>query len=81
VTVTATTGGCWVEVRTLANGATVLARVVPAGQQASMPLTGAATVQLGAPGEVSVALDHLAVVLPSGYQAPFELTFQPSGSP
>jgi hypothetical protein len=80
VTVVAANGDCWVQVNEVASGSTVYASTLPAGQTASLPLTGASTLVLGAPGAAQVTLDQETVVLPSGYQAPFTITFQPPGT-
>ncbi len=78
--VNASSGDCWVQVQTTANGSTLYAQTVPAGQVANVAVSGASTLQLGSPSSVSVTLDSEPVVLPSGFQSPLELTFQPVGS-
>jgi hypothetical protein len=78
--VNATSGDCWVQVQTTANGTTLYAQTVPAGQVANVPVSGASTLELGSPSSVSVTLDDEPVVLPNGFQSPLELTFQPAGS-
>jgi hypothetical protein len=80
LTVSATSGNCWVQVQTTANGSNLYAQTVDPGQQASVAVSGTATLQLGSPSSVSIALDNEPVVLPDGFQSPLVLTFQPAGS-
>jgi cytoskeletal protein RodZ len=80
VTVTTTTGAGWVEVHSTAAGNTPLAQTIPAGGSQTVNLTGASTIELGAPSVTNVTIDSLPVVLPSGYQTPFTLTVTPTAA-
>ena len=71
-------GPCWVMARETATGNVVWTGTLVAGQQQPLPASGTMTVELGAAGEVSITLDGKSVSLPSGYQSPFLMTFQPS---
>jgi hypothetical protein len=75
--VTAATGPCWVEVTEHSSGAVVLAQTLPTGSAQSVHLSGSASLSLGAPGAVTVALDGTPVVMPTGYSTPFTMTFVP----
>jgi hypothetical protein len=79
LTLTATTGACWVTVKS-STGSTVFSQTLASGQTQSVPLTGAGTIDLGAPSALTVTLDRKPVVLPNGYQTPFLMTFQPAGA-
>jgi hypothetical protein len=79
LTLTATTGACWVTVKS-STGSTVFSQTLASGQTQSVPLTGASTIDLGAPSALTVTLDRKPVVLPNGYQTPFLMTFQPTGA-
>jgi uncharacterized membrane protein len=79
LTLTATTGACWVTVKS-STGSTVFSQTLASGQTQSVPLAGASTIDLGAPSALTVTLDRKPVVLPNGYQTPFLMTFQPPGA-
>lgn len=79
VTLAATNGSCWVKV-TDAAGTVVLAETIPAGTRHSLTLNGKATVLLGAPTVITVSVDRVPAVLPSGYRSPFTMTFAPSSA-
>jgi len=75
--VTTTTGASWVQVTNSA-GTTLIAETLPAGQHKSIPLTGDASLVLGAPGFTQVKIDTSAVVLPGGVS---ELLFDTPSAP
>jgi hypothetical protein len=75
--VTTTTGASWVQVTNSA-GTTVVAETLSAGQHKSIPLTGDASLILGAPGFTQVKIDSSAVVLPGGVS---ELLFDTPSPP
>lgn len=72
-------GPCWVDVTTVATGATVWTGTMQAGGTRSVRATGATTVELGATG-ASITVDGTPVVLPTTMHAPFIATFQPAPS-
>jgi hypothetical protein len=82
--VTAATGACWVEVQEQTNSGatpvTTFGRTLNAGESQSFTLTGIATIQLGAPAQVTMTLDGAPLVLPTGFLTPFTLTLQPSAA-
>ena len=80
VTVTATTGDCWVQVHSVATGTTPLAMTLTPGQTQTVKLTGINTLLVGAPSVVQVTIDKEPVVLPTGYGVPFTMTFEPTTS-
>lgn len=75
LTLSTPNGQCWVDVAS--GGSTVFTKTMLAGQQQSLSASGTTTIVLGAPGAVTVELDHLPVVLPANYQSPFTLTLAP----
>jgi hypothetical protein len=77
VTVAATTGNCWVQVRSMATGATPLAMTLTPGEHQTVKLNGITTLLLGAPSAATVTIASEPVLLPSGYGVPFTMTFNP----
>jgi hypothetical protein len=75
----AATAPCWVDVTTVATGATVWTGTLQPGGTQSVPATGATTVELGATG-VALAVDGTPVVFPAPMHSPFVATFQPAAS-
>lgn len=79
LTLTTTTGPCWVSVST-SSGASLLSATLAPGQKKSLPVNGMITVILGAPSAVLVSLDSEPVILPVGFKTPFTMTLQPQSS-
>ncbi len=77
ITFTTVSGACWVNVAAAPNGTTVFSQTIPVGTSKVVAASGQTTVVLGAPSAVTVTVDHEPVVLPSGYQTPFTMTFRP----
>jgi redox-sensitive bicupin YhaK (pirin superfamily) len=73
---TAASGDCWVSVTSGSTAAT--SKTLLQGQALPIAGNGTTTVTLGAPGAVSITLDHEPLVLPSTYQSPFVLTLVPT---
>ena len=46
------------------------------GQTQAIPATGSLVVRLGAANDVTVTLNGEPVVLPTGFQSPFDMSFQ-----
>ena len=69
------TGPCWVEATAASTGDVVWTGTMTPGQTRSVPATGSLILRLGAPENVSVTLNGSPVVLPSGYQSPFDMKF------
>jgi len=80
VTLTATSGACWVDATSTATGATLYSGSLAAGGQHSFSATGPVTVIVGAPAVLSTSVDGGAVVLPSGFQTPFTMSFVPTAA-
>jgi hypothetical protein len=79
ITVTGT-GTCWVSMTGgSTSGSTLWAGEVQAGTVQAVPVSGTVTVQLGTPA-VTLAVDHVPVVLPTPVRAPFVATFQPTAA-
>lgn len=77
VTLSATTGQCWLTVKS-STGTTVFSQTLGPGQSKTLTLTGTSTIVIGAPTVVAVTVDQKPVVLPTGYRTPFLMTLQPS---
>ncbi len=73
----ASRGPCWVLVQSVSSGQTLFTGTIPQGSQQAVPGTGAVTLEIGAPTALDVTLGSTPVTLPSGYQTPFTMTFQP----
>jgi hypothetical protein len=69
------TGPCWVEATAAATGDLVWTGTMTPGQSRSVPATGSLILRLGAPEDVNVTLNGTPVVLPTGYQSPFDMRF------
>jgi hypothetical protein len=78
VTLTATSGACWVDATSTATGAELYSGTVSAGSQHAFSATGPVTLIVGAPTVLSTSVDGGAVVLPAGFQTPFTMSFVPS---
>ena len=72
----ATTGECWVEATDTATGSVLFTATLFSGQSHTITATGPVTVIAGAPAAFSATINGSVVSLPSGYQAPFTLSFQ-----
>jgi hypothetical protein len=75
VTLTATSGACWVDATSSATGTTLFSGTLAAGAQHSFSATGPVTLIVGAPTVLHAAVDGDAVVLPAGFQTPFTMSF------
>ena len=69
------TGPCWVEATAASTGKVVWTGTMTPGQTQSVPGTGSLILRLGAPQDVSITLNGSPVVLPAGYQSPFDMRF------
>jgi len=70
-------GNCWVEGEETTTSTDVWSGVLAAGEQHSFDFDGPVLLRIGA-ADATVTLDGTPVALPSGYQAPYNLTFAPS---
>jgi hypothetical protein len=75
VTLTATSGACWVDATSSASGATLFSGTLAAGVQRSFSATGPVTLIVGAPTVLHATVDGDAVALPPGFQTPFTMSF------
>lgn len=71
------TGNCWVEGEETTTSTDVWSGVLTAGEQHSFDFDGPVLLRIGA-ADATVTLNGTPVALPSGYQAPYNLTFAPS---
>jgi hypothetical protein len=81
MTVAATSGACWVDATNSTTGATLFAGTLAAGERQSFNATSAVTVIVGAPAVFVASVDGVAVVMPSGFQTPFTMSFVTSTTP
>jgi hypothetical protein len=75
VTLTATSGACWVDATSSATGTTLFSGTLAAGVQHSFSATGPVTLIVGAPTVLHATVDGDALVLPPGFQTPFTMSF------
>ena len=75
VTLTATSGACWVDATSSTTGTTLFSGTLAAGVQHSFSATGPVTLIVGAPTVLHATVDGDAVVLPPGFQTPFTMSF------
>lgn len=68
---------CWVEAQQVSTGSDIWSGVLTGGTQRTFSLTGSVLLWIGA-ADATVTLNGGPVVLPSGYQVPYNLTFSPS---
>jgi hypothetical protein len=80
LTISATTGECWVEVTNPSTGAVLFTTTLLSGQAHTMAATGPVMVIAGAPAVFTATVNNSPVTLPAGNQAPFTLSFLPAGS-
>ncbi len=81
VTLTATSGACWVDATSSATGSTLFSGTLAAGVQHSFSATGPVTLIVGAPTVLHATVDGDAVVLPPGFQTPFTMSFVTTATP
>lgn len=67
---------CWVMATQASTGKVVWTGTIAAGASHSMSVSGSLVVRLGAPSDAAVTMDGRPVQLPTGFRAPFDLTFQ-----
>ena len=79
LTLGASSGSCWVSVDTPDNQ-TLFTQTLSGGQSQSVQANGEVLIDIGAPSVVQVAVNGIALSLPSDYQTPFTMTLQP-GAP
>ncbi len=70
------TGPCWVEATETSTGKVAWTGTLVTGQTQSIAATGNLLLRLGAANDVNISLNGEAVLLPTGFQSPFNMTFQ-----
>jgi hypothetical protein len=78
--VSATTQACYVQVNNVSTGTALFAGVITAGEQRTIAVTGPVTIDVGAPLAFAATVNGSSLVLPYGYQTPFNLHLVPAGS-
>jgi hypothetical protein len=81
LSLSASTGECWVEAEDPATHTVLFTGTLFAGQSHIVPVTGPVVVIAGAPAAFAATINGQPVALPSGYQAPFTFTFQTPTAP
>jgi hypothetical protein len=82
LSLSASTGECWVEAEDPATRTILFTGTLFAGQSHIVTASGPVVVIAGAPAAFAATINGQPVALPSGFQAPFTLTFQtPVGGP
>ena len=76
LSVGATSGNCWMSVTTQ-SGKTVFAQTLAPGTSSAIPLSGRATVLIGAPTVAALSVGGIPLQLPSGIVGPFTVTLVP----
>jgi hypothetical protein len=76
----ASAGECWVEAENPATGTVLYSGTLFTGQSHIVAASGPVVVIAGAPGAFAATVNGVPVNLPSGFQAPFTLTFQTPGA-
>jgi hypothetical protein len=71
----ATTGLCWVEATQESTGDVVWTGTLQPGQTRAIPTTGSLFLRLGAADDVSVSVNGEQVLMPAGFQSPFDMNF------
>ena len=80
LSLSASTGECWVEAEDPTTRTVLFTGTLFAGQSHIVTASGPVVVIAGAPAAFAATINGQPVALPSGYQAPFTLTFQtPAG--
>jgi len=77
VTMSVTTGPCWMQVTSASTGQTLFAGTIQPGQQQRVQTTGATSILIGAVS-ASIRVNGTPASLPSGLRTPFTLNLQPS---
>jgi len=70
------TGLCWVDATKTSTGAVVWTGTLQTGQSQAITGNGSMTVRLGAANDVTIRLNRVPVVLPTGFRSPFDLSFE-----
>jgi hypothetical protein len=79
LTLTVTSGECWVQATSQASGAALFTGLLTAGQSQVLHASGVTLLDIGAPHELAVAANGASVAYPAGFLTPFNMTFQPQG--
>lgn len=75
LSLSATTGQCWVQVSDTASGAVLYTGTLGAGGQHTVNATGPLTVVVGAPSVLAASVNGRPVTMPQGYQTPLTMRF------
>ncbi len=81
LTLSATTGACWVDATTAASGSTLFTATLQPGARQTVVATGPVTLVVGAPTVLAASVDGTPVVLPPGFATPFTMHFVTAGAP
>jgi Domain of unknown function (DUF4115) len=80
LSLSATSGACWVDVTNSTSGAPLYVGTLASGQQQSFTATSPVTVVIGAPTLLAATVDGAPVQLPAGFRTPFTMSFVTAGA-
>lgn len=80
LTLSATSGDCWVSATDTSTGDVLFTGVLTAGQSHTVAATGPVTIVSGAPAAFAATVNGVAVQLPFGFQAPFTMNLETPGA-
>jgi Domain of unknown function (DUF4115) len=69
------TGLCWVQATQASTGAIVWTGTLESGQTRAIAATGSLFLRLGAANDVDVSVNGEQVLMPTGFQSPFDMNF------
>jgi hypothetical protein len=75
LSLSATSGACWVDATNATTGAPYFVGTLESGQQQSFTATSPVTVVIGAPALLAATVDGAPVQLPPGFRTPFTMSF------
>ncbi len=79
LTISATSSICWVSVTTV-NGGQLFSGTLTPGESHTVPVTGAISIDVGAPSVFAAAVNGDGVRLPAGFQTPLTLDLTPAAA-
>jgi hypothetical protein len=75
LSLSATSGACWIDVTNSTSGAPLFVGTLGPGQQHAFTATSPVTVVIGAPTSLATTVDGAPVQLPPGFSTPFTMSF------
>ncbi len=78
VTLTVTTGECWVQATSQASGSALFTGLVTPGSAQVLHASGVTLLDIGAPHSLEVSVNGVPATYPAGFLTPFNMTLQPT---